>query len=62
MQWITVTDYRYLTVEKMNSIKIIFVSIRGEKGVVESLNLAYDFVKTEEEKGEVLQSQLVTTS
>jgi len=35
-------------------MKIILVSNRGGKGVVESLNLAYDFVKIEEEKGEVL--------
>jgi len=48
-------DYKYLTLEKIDSIKIILVSIRGEKGVVESLNLAYDSVKIEGEKDEVLE-------
>ena len=55
-------DYKYLTLEKIDSIKIILVSIRGKKEVVEGLNLAYDSVKIEEEKEEVLECQLVTTS
>ncbi|HCG76611.1 TPA: hypothetical protein DEW49_01715, partial [bacterium] len=37
-------------------------SIKGEKEVQESLNLAYDSVKIENEKEEVLECQFVTTS
>jgi len=32
----------------------------GEKEVVKNLNLAYDFVKIENEKEEVLDTQIVT--
>ena len=38
-------------------------SIRGEKGVVEkNLTFAYDSVKIEDEKEEILERQFVTTS
>ncbi|MBT9147615.1 MAG: hypothetical protein DDT32_01377 [Syntrophomonadaceae bacterium] len=51
-----------LTLEKKSSKVKIPESIKGKKEVQENLNLAYDSVKIENEKEEVLECQLVTTS
>jgi len=52
-----------LILEKESNKVKIPESIRGEKGVVEkNLTFAYDSVKIENEKEEVLEYQLVTTS
>ncbi len=51
-----------LTLEKKSSKVKIPESIKGKKEVQENLNLAYDSVKIENEKEEVLECQPVTTS
>ncbi|MBT9161047.1 MAG: hypothetical protein DDT26_02345 [Dehalococcoidia bacterium] len=59
-------NHRYfsvdLTLEKKSSKVKIPESIKGKKEVQENLNLAYDSVKIENEKEEVLECQPVTTS
>jgi len=51
-----------LILEKESSRIKIPESIRGGKEVQENLNFAYDSVKIENEKEEVLECQFVTTS
>jgi len=47
--------------KKSANVKVL-ESIRGEKEVEENLTFAHDFVETENNKKEVLECQLVTTS
>jgi len=51
-----------LTLQRESGKLKIPKSIRRGKDVQESLNLAYDSVKIESEKREVLETQLVTTT